>query len=71
MPERTIRDALKRAQKDPAFAVDLVQNPDRYVKEFNLSQPQVAALKRGKRIMTDAVKIGVGVPEIAGKSPYS
>lgn len=27
MPEKSIRDALKLAQKDAAFATDLVKNP--------------------------------------------
>jgi len=70
MAERTIRDALKLAQKDPAFAVDLVKNPRKYAKQFSLTGEQIASLSSGKRVMMEAVKAGMNIRVAAGGGPY-
>ncbi len=71
MAERTIRDALKLAQRDPAFAVDLVKNPGKHAKQFNLTREQVASLNSGKRLMMEAVRAGTRVPSAtAGGGGY-
>jgi len=74
MADRTIRDALKRAQKDPAFAVDLVSNPKKHAKEFNLTRAEISGLSKGKRFMMDSLKAGArlsaaAAPASAG-GPY-
>lgn len=46
MPEKSIRDALKLAQKDAAFATDLVKNPKNYAEEYNLTSAHITSLSK-------------------------
>jgi len=45
MPNRTIKDALKKATTDTKFAADLVSKPETLKTTYNLSDAQVAQLK--------------------------
>ena len=73
MADRTIRDALKLAQKDPSFAVDLVSNPKKYAKQYNLTRSQMSGLASGKRYMMAALKAGAAhIPPgtVSAGGPY-
>lgn len=55
----TVKDALRLAQKDPAFATELVNNPEGLKAHFNLTNDQVAQLKHlGAAAATAKSKFG-------------
>jgi len=69
MAESKIREALKRAQEDPVFAVQLVKNPSHYAKEFNLSPTDIERLGEGHKVMNEALRTG-RLPTVAAGGPY-
>ena len=54
----TIKDALRLATKDPAFANELVSNPESLKAHFNLNDNQVTQLKN---LGASAAKAKVGL----------
>jgi hypothetical protein len=40
-----IKDALKKAQKDPAFARELATNPEKFRDKYNLNNEQIDKFK--------------------------
>lgn len=41
----TLKDALRIAQKDPAFANELLTNPEGFMAAFHLTEKQIKELK--------------------------
>lgn len=58
----TIKDALRLASKDPAFATELVNNPASMKAHFNLTDSQVGQLKQlGSAAAAAKSHLGVAV----------
>jgi len=72
----SLNDALRIAMKDPQFAQELVQKPDEFKAQFNITDAQIKRLKELSKA-AESVSLGLKPPkgpkgpgELVGKGPY-
>jgi hypothetical protein len=59
MADKTILDALRLAQTDPNFAMDLVTNAEKHASEYNLSSKQIEELSKAKHFVMETMRSAV------------